>query len=159
MSMQLASPSFASMASIPTKYTCEGADWSPPLSWTGVPRSAKSLVLIVDDPDAPDPAAPRMTWVHWVVYNLSPSTTSLPESQSGKSLPRGAQTGLNDWKKSNYGGPCPPVGRHRYFFKLYALDVVLADLGHPSKQDVEKAMQGHVVGSAELVGTYEKAKR
>jgi len=157
--MKISSSSFAPMASIPTKYTCEGDDMSPPLEWTGVPPSAKSLVLIVDDPDAPDPQAPRMTWVHWVVYNLSPATTALAEGQSGKTLPAGAKLGLNDWKKASYGGPCPPVGSHRYFFKLYALDVVLADLGHPSKQDVETAMQGHVVGTAELVGTYEKAKR
>ena len=147
------------MGSIPAKYTCEGGDVSPPLTWAGVPPSAKSLVLIVDDPDAPDPAAPRMTWVHWVVYNLPTTTTSLAESQSSTSLPRGAKTGLNDWKKPDYGGPCPPVGRHRYFFKLYALDVMLADLGRPSRGEVEKAMQGHVVGTAELVGTYEKAKR
>ncbi len=147
------------MGSIPAKYTCEGGDVSPPLTWAGVPPSAKSLVLIVDDPDAPDPSAPRMTWVHWVVYNLPTTTTSLAESQSSTSLPRGAKTGLNDWKKPDYGGPCPPVGRHRYFFKLYALDVMLADLGRPSRHEVEKAMQGHVVGTAELVGTYEKATR
>jgi Raf kinase inhibitor-like YbhB/YbcL family protein len=157
--MQLSSPSFASMGSIPAKYTCEGGDVSPPLTWTGVPPSAKSLVVIVDDPDAPDPAAPRMIWVHWVVYNLPATTTSLTEGQSGTSLPQGAKFGLNDWKKPSYGGPCPPVGRHRYFFKLYALDVTLADLGRPSKREVEKAMQGHVVGSAELVGTYEKTRR
>lgn len=158
MSMKISSPSFVPMGSIPARNTCEGADVSPPLSWTGVPPSAKSLVLIVDDPDAPDPQAPRMTWVHWVVYNLSPSTTSLAEGQSGKTLALGAKVGLNDWKKASYGGPCPPLGRHRYFFKLYALDVVLADLGHPSKQEVETAMRGHVVGTAELVGTYEKTK-
>ena len=147
------------MGSIPAQYTCEGGDVSPPLTWTGVPPSAKSLVLIVDDPDAPDPAAPRMIWVHWVVYNLPPTTTSLTEGQSGTSLPKGAKLGLNDWKKPSYGGPCPPVGRHRYFFKLYALDVMLADLGRPSKDEVEKAIQGHVVGRAELVGTYEKTRR
>lgn len=156
--MQLTSPSFSHMGAIPTKYTCEGADTSPPLAWSGVPPSAKSLVLIVDDPDAPDPKAPRMTWVHWVVYNLPPSTTELPESASGKSLPKGAQEGVNDWKKVAYGGPCPPIGRHRYFFKLFAVDSLLADLARPSKADVEKALRGHVVGTAELVGTYEKTK-
>jgi Raf kinase inhibitor-like YbhB/YbcL family protein len=157
--MEISSPSFTKQTSIPAKYTCEGADTSPPLAWRDVPPSAKSLALIVDDPDAPDPAAPRMTWVHWVVYNLPPQSTALPESASGKSLPQGAKEGLNDWKKPRYGGPCPPIGRHRYFFKLYALDIVLPDLGRPTKADLEKAMQGHVVGSAELVGTYEKAKK
>jgi Raf kinase inhibitor-like YbhB/YbcL family protein len=147
------------MGAIPAKYTCEGIDTSPPLAWSGLPASAKSLVLIVDDPDAPDPKAPRMTWVHWLVYNMPPSTTSLGESASGTSLPPGAKEGLNDWKKPAYGGPCPPIGRHRYFFKLYALDIVLADLGRPSKVDLEKAMQGHVMSSAELVGTYEKTRR
>jgi len=156
--MQLSSPSFTAQGSIPKKYTCEGSDLSPPLAWSGVPSSAKSLALIVDDPDAPDPAAPRMTWVHWVVYNLTPQTTSLAESAS-KSPPQGARDGLNDWKKPGYGGPCPPIGRHRYFFKLYALDVVLPDLGKPSKTDLLKAMEGHVVGSAELVGTYQKGQK
>jgi hypothetical protein len=154
--MQLLSPSFTAQGSIPQKYTCEGTDTSPPLSWTGVPPSAKSLALIVDDPDAPDPNAPKLTWVHWVVYNLPPQTTALAESPAGKSLPQGAREGLNDWNKTGYGGPCPPIGRHRYFFKLYALDVVLPNLGRLSKADLLKAMEGHVVGNAELVGTYEK---
>ena len=154
--MKLSSPVFTHMGAIPAKYTCEGVDTSPPLAWSGVPASAKSLVLIVDDPDAPDPNAPRMTWVHWVVYDIPPSTTSLGEGASGESLPRGTKEGLNDWKKATYGGPCPPIGRHRYFFKLYALDAALVDLERPSKADVEKAMQGHVVSSAELIGTYQK---
>jgi Raf kinase inhibitor-like YbhB/YbcL family protein len=143
---------------IPEKYTCEGADTSPPLAWSGVPSSAKSVVLIVDDPDAPDPAAPKMTWVHWVAYNLTPQATALAEGAS-KSPPAGARDGLNDWKRTGYGGPCPPIGRHRYFFKLYALDVVLPDLGKPSKADLLRAMEGHVLGSAELVGTYQKRKK
>ncbi|HVP60309.1 MAG TPA: YbhB/YbcL family Raf kinase inhibitor-like protein [Myxococcaceae bacterium] len=155
--MQISSPSFTHQGSIPAKYTCEGADTSPPLAWSGVPPSAKSLALIVDDPDAPDPSAPKMTWVHWVVYDLAPPTTSLGEGAS-RSLPQGARDGLNDWKKPGYGGPCPPIGRHRYFFKLYALDIALPDLGRPSKADLLKAMEGHVLGSAELVGTYEKRK-
>jgi Raf kinase inhibitor-like YbhB/YbcL family protein len=157
--MQILSPSFTHQGLIPAKYTCEGTDASPPLSWSGVPPSTKSLALIVDDPDAPDPSAPKMTWVHWVVYNLPPQATSLGESSSRKSLPQGAKEGLNDWKKLGYGGPCPPIGRHRYFFKLYALDIALPDLGRPSKADLLKAMQGHVMGSAELVGTYEKSKQ
>jgi Raf kinase inhibitor-like YbhB/YbcL family protein len=156
--MQISSSSFGHMGAIPAQYTCEGVDTSPPLAWSGVPPSAKSLVLIVDDPDAPDPKAPKMTWVHWIVYNLPPSSASLMESASGKSLPEGAKEGLNDWKKPAYGGPCPPIGRHRYFFKLYAVDTMLTDLVRPSKADVEKAIQGHVVSSAELVGTYQKSK-
>jgi len=156
--MQISSSSFTQQGQIPEQFTCEGADISPPLAWSGVPPTAKSLALIVDDPDAPDPSAPKMTWVHWVLYNLPPQSTALGEGASTK-LPEGARTGLNDWKKTGYGGPCPPIGRHRYFFKLYALDLVLPDLGRTSKADLLKAMQGHVVGSAELVGTYEKRKK
>ncbi len=156
--MQISSPSFTHQGSIPEKYTCEGSDTSPPLAWSGVPPSAKSLALIVDDPDAPDPSAPKMTWVHWVLYNVPPQTAALAEGAS-RSPPQGSKDGLNDWKKPGYGGPCPPIGRHRYFFKLYALDTVLPDLGKPSKADLLKAMQGHVVGSAELIGTYEKRKK
>jgi Raf kinase inhibitor-like YbhB/YbcL family protein len=157
--MQLSSTAFTPQGSIPAKYTCEGTDTSPPLTWSGVPASAKSLALIVDDPDAPDPKAPKMTWVHWVVYDLSPQSNGLSESPAGKSLPQGAREGQNDWKKTGYGGPCPPIGRHRYFFKLYALDTVLPDLARPSKADLLKSMEGHVVGTAELVGTYEKGKK
>jgi len=153
--MQISSPSFTHQGSIPEKYTCQGSDTSPPLAWSGVPPSAKSLALIVDDPDAPDPSAPKMTWVHWVLYNVPPRTTALAEGAS-RSPPQGSKDGLNDWNKPGYGGPCPPIGRHRYFFKLYALDTVLPDLGKPSKADLQKAMEGHVVGSAELIGTYEK---
>jgi Raf kinase inhibitor-like YbhB/YbcL family protein len=156
--MQISSSAFGAKASIPATYTCEGPDTSPPLAWSGVPASAKSLVLIADDPDAPDPAAPKMTWVHWVLYNLPPGTTGLAEGAS-KQLPPGTREGLNDWKRTGYGGPCPPIGRHRYFFKLYALDATLPDLGRPTKADVLKAMEGHVVATAELVGTYQKSGR
>ena len=154
--MQISSSSFTQMGTIPAKYTCDGVDTSPPLTWSGIPALAKSLVLIVDDPDAPDPKAPRVTWVHWVVYNLPPSTGGLDEGVLGKSLPAGACQGLNDWKKPTYGGPCPPIGRHRYFFKLYALDIELGDLLGRSKVDVERAMHGHIIGGAELIGTYER---
>ena len=156
--MQLSSTAFTPQGSIPAKYTCEGTDTSPPLTWSGVPASAKSLALIVDDPDAPDPKAPKMTWVHWVIYDVLPQTSSLPEGGS-RSIPSGTREGLNDWKKTGYGGPCPPIGRHRYFFKLYALDTVLPDLGKPSKADLLKAMEGHIVGTAELVGTYQKGQK
>lgn len=156
MGLALTSPAFGPGADIPTLFTCEGSDISPPLEWTGMPDGTKSLVLIVDDPDAPDPAAPKMTWVHWVLYNLPPSATGLPEGVRPKDLPAGTRSGTNDWKRSGYGGPCPPVGRHRYFHKLYALDVELPDLGTPTKAEVEAAMDGHVLAQAELVGTYQK---
>ena len=156
--MQISSSSFDQQGSIPAKYTCEGPDTSPPLTWSGVPASAKSLALIVDDPDAPDPKAPKMTWVHWVLYDVPPQTPGLGEGAS-RALPQGTKEGLNDWKRTGYGGPCPPIGRHRYFFKLYALDTVLPDLKKPSKADLLKAMEGHIVGQAELIGTYQKGQR
>jgi Raf kinase inhibitor-like YbhB/YbcL family protein len=158
MSLVLTSAAFAALGAIPTLHTCEGRDVSPPLAWTGVPANARSLVLIVDDPDAPDPKAPRMTWVHWVLYNLPPTTSGLGEGVASSALPAGTREGTNDWKRTGYGGPCPPIGRHRYFHKLYALDVLLADLGPATKADVEAAMQGHVLAQAELVGTYQKQK-
>ena len=143
-------------ATIPAQYTCEGDDISPPLAWTGAPAGTKSLVLIVDDPDAPDPAAPRMTWVHWVLYNLPAAAAGLAEAIEPSALPRARARALNDWGRTGYGGPCPPIGRHRYFHKLYALDTVLPDLGRPRKAALEKAMKGHVLGEAVLVGTYQK---
>jgi len=155
--MQLTSKSFGAGAEIPTQYTCEGDDRSPPLQWSGVPADARSLALIVDDPDAPDPQAPKMTWVHWVLYDIPPDVTGLAEAV--RDLPNGTREGKNDWKRTGYGGPCPPIGRHRYFHKLYALDVVLPDLGEPTKAQLEAAMKGHIVASAELVGTYQKKKR
>jgi len=156
--MQITSSSFTHQGAIPAKYTCEGPDTSPPLAWSGVPPSAKSLALIVDDPDAPDPKAPKTTWVHWVLYDVPSGTSSLAEGAS-RSLPSGTRDGLNDWRRTGYGGPCPPIGRHRYFFKLYALDIVLPDLSKPSKAELLKAMEGHVVGTAELVGTYQKGQK
>jgi len=159
MTLSLSSSRFSAGGEIPRKYTCEGSDISPPLSWQGVPAGAKSLVLIVDDPDAPDPKAPRMTWVHWVLYNLPPGSTGLPEGVSESALPEGALGGVNDWKRTEYGGPCPPIGRHRYFHKLYALDTVLPDLSGPTKARLEQAMGGHVLAKAELIGTYRKGRR
>jgi hypothetical protein len=149
--MRITSTAFADNGEIPTVHTCEGRDIAPPLQFGGAPAGAKSLALIVDDPDAPDPAAPKMTWVHWVVYDIPPSAAGLPE---GGALPSGARDGLNDWKRIGYGGPCPPVGRHRYFFKLYALDTTLSFAHPPTKQQLEQAMKGHVLAHAELVGTY-----
>jgi Raf kinase inhibitor-like YbhB/YbcL family protein len=156
MTLRLTSPAFAEGGAIPARYTCEGQDVSPPLAWSEPPIGTQSLVLIVDDPDAPDPKAPKMTWVHWVLYNLPPTSSQLPEAVERKALPTGTREGLNDWKRTGYGGPCPPVGRHRYFHKLFALDAVLPDLGRPTEVQLEKAMQGHILAATELVGTYEK---
>ena len=158
MALSIASPAFQHEGTIPTKYTCEGADVSPSLAFSGAPSNAKSLALIIDDPDAPDPAAPKRVWVHWLVYNLPSATQELPEAVRADALPAGARVGANDWDKVAYGGPCPPIGRHRYFFKLYALDTMLPDLGRPNKAALEKAMQGHVVAEAMLLGTYQKTK-
>jgi len=154
--VKVVSTAFAHNGAIPPRYTCDGADVSPPLAWSDVPQGAKSLALIVDDPDAPDPAAPKMTWVHWVLYNIPVQAAGLDEAV--RSLPAGTREGLNDWKRTGYGGPCPPVGRHRYFHKLYALDVLLPDLHTPRKSALEKAMKGHVIATAELVGTYQKRR-
>ena len=158
MVLRIHSPAFADGGEIPSKHSCEGDDIAPPLAWDGIPADTKSLVLIVDDPDAPDPAAPRMTGVHWVLYNLPPDSSGLPEAATTADLPAGTGEGINDWKRTGYRGPCPPVGRHRYFHKLYALDTVLAGLNKPTKAQVESAMQGHVLEQAELLGTYQKGR-
>ena len=156
MALSLSSPVFTHNGPIPKLYTCQGKDISPAINWTGLPNGTKSVVLIVDDPDAPDPAAPKRVWVHWVVWDLSPGTIVLPD---GGELPEGVRRGKNDDGGLGYQGPCPPIGRHRYFFKLYALDTMLGELTPPTKQRLEAAMEGHVLGSAELVGTYQKTKR
>ena len=157
MTFSVESSSFPDQGEIPRKFTCEGSDHSPPLSWSGIPQGTKTLALIVEDPDAPDPKAPKITWVHWVVYNLPPTMAGLAEGVAKGDLPAGTLEGLNDWKRMGYRGPCPPIGRHRYFHKLYALDTVLADLGRPTKAALEKAMQGHILARAVLIGTYQKA--
>ncbi len=157
MALTLTSTAFTRGGEIPSRYTCQGEDIPPRIEWQGVPVNTRSLVFIVDDPDAPDPKAPRMTWVHWVVYNLPPDTKGLPEAATSTDLPPGTEQGLNDWNRTGYGGPCPPVGRHRYFHKLYALDTVLPVMDKPTKADIEAAMAGHVIEQAELVGTYEKS--
>jgi hypothetical protein len=157
MALKVTSSAFQPSGSIPSQYTCEGKDISPPLAWSGAGGNTKSFALIVDDPDAPDPAKPQRVYVHWVVYNLPASASGLPENASKTGLPKGAVQGKNDWGKAEYGGPCPPIGRHRYFFKLYALDTALTGLSAPTKADVERAMKGHVVDSGELVGTYQKS--
>ena len=154
----LTSGAFQEGGAIPARYTCDGDNASPPLNWAGAPAGTVSFALIVDDPDAPDPKAPKMTWVHWVLYNIPAGASALGEGVGPKDLPGGALEGVNDWKKTGYGGPCPPSGRHRYFHKLYALDAVLPDLGNPNKAKLEKAMAGHVLARAELVGTYQKTR-
>jgi Raf kinase inhibitor-like YbhB/YbcL family protein len=155
--MKLESPAFADGESIPIEYTCEGADISPELRWSELPEGTKSLALIVDDPDAPDPKAPKRTWVHWVLYEIPADASGLPKA--GAPLPVGTREGTNDWDRTGYGGPCPPIGEHRYFFKLYALDATLGDRSEPSKAELEAAMTGHVLAQAELIGVYQKAHR
>ncbi len=154
----ITSPAFAAHGDIPSKYTCDGEDVSPPLLWSGIPEGTESLALIMEDPDAPDPAHPRMIWVHWVLYNIPPGTSGLPEGARSADLPAGTREGLNDWHRTGYGGPCPPIGRHRYFEKLYALDTVLPDLGQPTKAALEQAMHGHVLAQQALVGTYQRPR-
>jgi Raf kinase inhibitor-like YbhB/YbcL family protein len=158
MSFQLISAAFLPHGAIPRRHTCDGEDLSPQLAWHSAPEGTKSFALVVDDPDAPDPAAPKMTWVHWVLYDIPLKASSLREAIATRQLPAGTREGLNDWKDTGWRGPCPPNGRHRYHFKLYALDEVLADLHRPAKAALEKAMEGHVLGKAELVGTYQRAK-
>lgn len=156
MALILKSTAFEHNAEIPTRYTCQGEDISPELLWEGVPPETRSLALIVDDPDAPDPEAPKMTYVHWVLYNIPADTCRLDEHMTSDKLPAGTLQGLNDWKRTGYGGPCPPIGRHRYFFKLYALETALENLHNPTKAELTAAMQGHILEETELVGTYQK---
>lgn len=158
VSLVLQSSAFMHNMEMPTEYTCEGANISPPLEWHGVPETAKSLVLICDDPDAPDPAKPLRVWVHWLLYNLPATSSGLPAAVSEKQLPAGVLPGTNDRGMTGYHGPCPPIGRHRYFFKLYALDTVLPDLKEPKKADLLTAMKGHIIAETELIGTYQKHK-
>jgi Raf kinase inhibitor-like YbhB/YbcL family protein len=156
MTLSLRSSVFSAGGPIPRRYTCQGEDVSVPLEWDGAPAGTQSFALIVDDPDAPDPAAPRLVWTHWVLYNIPADAKILKDAAKPNELPHGTLEGLNDWKRTGYGGPCPPIGRHRYFHKLYALDTVLPDLGQPNKAALERAMQGHVLELSELIGTYQK---
>lgn len=156
MEFMIRSKSFQHREMIPARYTCDGQDISPPLEWAGIPSEAKSLVLTVYDPDAPDPEAPKMTWVHWLLYNIPVSAQGLPESVSPKALPAGTREGINSWGRTGYGGPCPPIGKHRYFFKLHALDMLLDDLGQPDMKDLEQTFAGHVLAMTELVGMYQR---
>ena len=154
MTMQISSPAFNHNEMMPALYTCEGPNISPPLAWTDPPAGTKSLVLISDDPDAPDPAAPKMVWVHWVLYNIPPETRSLPEGVADEALPEGSVVGTNDRQHAGWTGPCPPIGVHRYYFKLYALDALLPDIGHATKLEVLKQMEGHILAQTEMIGLY-----
>lgn len=148
----LESSAFKEGGDIPKQYGCKGADISPPLEWSGVPADAKSLALIVDDPDAP-----MGTWVHWVIFNIPANSTGLPEDvKPTNSLPDGATQGKNDFRNIGYGGPCPPGGTHRYFFKLYALDTLLQLKAGISKPDLLNAMKGHIVAEGQLMGRYSR---
>lgn len=156
MALTLTSTAFSHNGEIPARFTCDGEDISPDLSWAGVPEGTQSLALIVDDPDAPDPDAPKMIFVHWILYNIPAEAEGLPGHVDGNNLPPGTREGINDFKKLGYGGPCPPTGRHRYFHKLYALDKVLPDLSEPTKDELLQAMEGHILEQAELIGTYQR---
>ena len=151
--MKVESSAFGMNGSIPLQFTAEGDDIAPPLSWEKPPEGTKSIAIIVDDPDAPNPDAPERTWVHWVVTGIPATTTSL---KGGNSLPDGAAMGTNDWGNRAWGGPNPPIGRHRYFFKVYALDIAL-DAPGITKLELVAAMKGHILAQGELIGTYEKS--
>ncbi|MGB8332684.1 MAG: YbhB/YbcL family Raf kinase inhibitor-like protein [Polyangiales bacterium] len=152
------STAFDNQEEIPTKYTCEGEDISPPLEWGSPPKGTRSFALIVDDPDAPDPGAPKMVWVHWVLFNLPPNGKGLAEGAPSADLPEGTCQGLNDWKRAGWGGPCPPIGRHRYFFHLYALDSRIDVRGRLTRAQLDQRMRGHVLADAVLMGTYQKKR-
>lgn len=155
MPLTITSPAFDHEGPIPGRYTCDGEDVSPALHWSGAPDGTRSFALIVQDPDAPDPAAPERIYVHWVLYDIPLAASGLDEDVSDDALPSGTRIGTNDWGKREWGGPCPPIGRHRYFFKLYALDTMLGELGAATRDDVERAMEGHILEATELMGTYE----
>jgi Raf kinase inhibitor-like YbhB/YbcL family protein len=149
MALELKSNVFAEGKPIPSKYTCEGSDISPPLSWSGAPSGTKSFALIADDPDAP-----MGTWVHWVTWDIPATATAFPEG----GVASGTKQGMTDFKRPGYGGPCPPSGTHRYFFKLYALDTALELSATAGKGELEKAMKGHILAQTQLMGTYAKQR-
>lgn len=156
MPLTISSPALTDGGAVPARFTCDGDQVAPPIMWSQVPPGTRSLVLVVHDPDAPDPAAPKRDFTHWVVYDLPPAAERIAEDATRGALPDPAREGKNDEGSTGYTGPCPPVGRHRYFFRLSALDAMLGDLGAPTRQEVERAMEGHVLETAELVATYER---
>lgn len=153
MTVVLTSAAFQNGGEIPAKYTCSGADISPALNWSGIPDKARSIAFIADDPDAP-----RGTWTHWVLWNMPPHASHLPEGVPGDpQLANGARQGRNDFGRNGYGGPCPPPGKpHRYFFRLYALDTLLELNAGSTRTDVESAMRGHVLAEATWMGTFHR---
>ena len=157
MSLILTSSAFVHGGEIPERHGCEGENLSPDLAWSGVPPACRSLVLLIDDPDAPDPRAPRMVWDHWLLYNLPPDCQGLPAGVREAELPAGTRQGLNSWGRTSYGGPCPPSGTHRYFFKVYALDTLLALKEGATKAELLKAMEGHVLAQGQLMGKYKRS--
>lgn len=159
VSFTLASPAFEREGEIPRRHTCEGRNVSPPLTWSDVPEGTRSFALIVEDPDPPPPMAPRMTWVHWLLYNLPGEARSLPENFTRDLLPPQTGEGWNGWRMIGYGGPCPPLVEHRYVYTLYALRTVLPLFGTPTRAKLKQAMRGHILGRAELVGSYWRRER
>lgn len=155
MALEIKCSAFANEGTIPSKYTCDGANVSPPLSWSGTPAGTKSYALISDDPDAP-----MGTWVHWVLWNIPPQSTGMKEGAGvkGPSLSDGTKQGTTDFKTQGWGGPCPPSGTHRYYFKLYALDTSLDLAASTTKKDLESAMKGHILAQTQLLGTYARKK-
>jgi len=155
VAIELTSSAFQNGGAIPVRYTCEGENLSPPLAWSALPNGATSVALICDDPDAP-----AGTWVHWVLYNLPATATELREKVApAAALPNGARQGTNSFQKIGYGGPCPPPGKaHRYFFKLYALDSELGLKSAPTKEELVQAMEHHILGEGQLMGTYQRKK-
>lgn len=149
MAFELMSPSFTQGGKIPSQFTCDGSNISPALIWKDLPKGTQSLVLIMDDPDAP-----VGTWDHWILYNIPPSTTTLSENL--QTAPQGSEYGKNSWNQLGYGGPCPPDREHRYFFKLYALDTTLSSHSGLTKKEIEKKMIGHILATVELMGRYQR---
>lgn len=158
MALMIESPAFEHEQAIPARFTCDGDDISPGLRWRGVPDTTQTLALLVEDPDAPDPLAPQTIFTHWIVYNLPPDSTELSENVADNALPRGARLGKNDFERTRWGGPCPPVGEHRYFFKLYALDTPLPTAEPLTRAALLDALEGHVLAYAELKGMYRKRR-
>ena len=154
MPLLLTSPAFTHGSTIPPKFTCDGENVSPPLEWSGVPAGTRSLALLVDDPDAPDPARPKKTWTHWLLYDIPQTTSGLPEGVAPEALPEGTRTGRTDQNETVWHGPCPPIGKHRYYFSLFALDAVLGDLHTPTRAQFLAAVGDHVLSRVELMGTY-----
>ena len=160
MAFTISSPDFGDNQLIPTKFTCEGDNISPALDWQDPPKGTKSFVLIIDDPDAPDPRAPKRTWVHWVAYDIPEKVREIPQNiPPDERLLNGGTSGFSDFKKYGYGGPCPPIGEHRYFFKLYALKTFLGLPPGKTKNDVMQALEGKVLGEAKFIGKYSKKNK